>query len=233
MSKTLYTAIIGGYDTLKEPPEIKAGWDYVCYSDRPLESRAWEVRVIAPKYGPIKSSREIKIRHDLYTPPGISVWADASMELIGDLDELLFQFHHSDYVISLHPDRNCIYQEGKVCKENGKDHPDIIDEQLKGYRLDGYPSNAGLVASGVIIRSSHSPRFQAFAKAWWNEVFRKSCRDQLSFNYIARSHGFDYDVMPFGKLTSEHFKWHPSHPKMAPAPSSILTPENPSSPLHR
>ena len=216
MSKTLYTAIIGGYDTLKEPPRVQTGWDYVCYSDRPLESTAWDVRVIAPKFGPVKSSREIKIRHDLYTPPGISVWADASMELIGDLNELLFQFHHSDYVICLHPDRNCIYEEGMVCKETQKDDAAVIDAQLQGYRLDGHPKNAGLVASGVIIRSSHHPRFVDFAKAWWMEVFRKSCRDQLSFPYIARSLGFDYTVMPFQKVVSEHFRWHPAHPKPAP-----------------
>ena len=43
MSKVVYTAIIGGYDTLVEPTYKPKGWDFVCFSDRDLKSDNWEI----------------------------------------------------------------------------------------------------------------------------------------------------------------------------------------------
>ena len=222
MNKTLFTAIIGGYDTLKEPEVITPGWNYVCFSDRPQASKVWDVKLIVPKWGSILSSREIKIRHHLYLPSGVSVWADASMTVRGNLDELLERYHHCAFSISRHPDRDCLYEEARACIALGKDNADVINSQVYGYRLDGFPKRAGLVASGVIIRSSPHITFE---NAWWEEVRIKSCRDQLSFPVIARSTGLDYQVMPFEELMKNFFLWHDDHPKpIATPPTSVSDP---------
>ncbi len=209
MSKTLYTANIGGYDSLQEPETITPGWNYICYSDRPIQSKTWDVRIVAPIYGPVKTARAIKILHRQYVPDGTSVWMDASMTPCGDLNEFLMRYHYGTFVIPAHPERTCLYEEAKVCKQIGKDIPGIIDEQTHGYRLDGFPAGAGLVASGIIIRSADH---NSFSRAWWNEVFRKSCRDQISFPYVAKHHDLDYMVMPFDEVTSEFFRWKSLHP---------------------
>ena len=42
-NKVIYTAIIGGYDELIEPSFKPKGWDFICFSDRPLKSKTWKV----------------------------------------------------------------------------------------------------------------------------------------------------------------------------------------------
>ncbi len=223
MNKTIYTAIYGGYDFLKEPEVVTPGWKYLCYSDRPQESKTWETIIRPPQFGPVKSSRAIKILHRKFTPPGLSVWADASMRVKGNLDDLLLRYHHGDFVIPLHPDRSCIYEEARACINLQKDRPDIISNQVHGYRLDGFPPRAGLVASGVIIRSAPH---RSFSDSWWHEVRTKSCRDQLSFPVIAKSTGLDYQVMPFAEVMSEFFTWHHEHPKTESSENKSRTPTN-------
>jgi len=138
------------------------------------------------------------------------------------LDELLERYHHCAFSISRHPDRDCLYEEARACIALGKDNADVINSQVYGYRLDGFPKRAGLVASGVIIRSSPHITFE---NAWWEEVRLKSCRDQLSFPVIARSTGLDYQVMPFEELMKNFFLWHDDHPKpIATPPTSVSDP---------
>ena len=48
MSKVIYTAIIGGYDTLVEPDYKPEGWDFVCFTDKDLKSDTWEIRNTLP-----------------------------------------------------------------------------------------------------------------------------------------------------------------------------------------
>ena len=210
MNKTIYTAIFGEYDFLKSPEVVTPAWDYICYSDRAQDCDTWKVKITPPQWGPIKSARAIKILHGQYTPPGISVWADASMRIKGNLDDFLSRYHHGDFVICDHPDRNCIYEEATACIRFAKDNPDTISSQVHGYRIEGYPANAGMVSSGVIIRSAPHKKF---TRMWWDEVRTKSCRDQLSFNYIARHCRLDYMVMPFEEVTSDFFAHHYDHPR--------------------
>ncbi len=49
-NKVIYTAIIGGYDELVEPDYKPEGWDFVCFTDRELESDIWEIRKTLPLY---------------------------------------------------------------------------------------------------------------------------------------------------------------------------------------
>jgi len=43
----IYTAIIGNYDTLKDPEYIDENCDYVCFTDnRELKSDIWQIRLI-------------------------------------------------------------------------------------------------------------------------------------------------------------------------------------------
>ena len=38
MKKVVFTFIINGYDTLKDPTIVTPGWDYLCFSDEGLSS---------------------------------------------------------------------------------------------------------------------------------------------------------------------------------------------------
>ena len=50
MSKVIYTAIIGGYDTLVEPDYKPEGWDFVCFTDNDIESKTWQIRKVLSLY---------------------------------------------------------------------------------------------------------------------------------------------------------------------------------------
>lgn len=46
----VYTAIYGGYDPLREQPEIP-GVEYICFTDDPtLKAKPWRVEYQAPRY---------------------------------------------------------------------------------------------------------------------------------------------------------------------------------------
>ena len=71
MNKVIYTAIIGGYDELIEPEYIPKEWEFVCFSDRNLKSKVWDVRKVVPKYEqPVRNSRYYKTKPH---PPKIAV----------------------------------------------------------------------------------------------------------------------------------------------------------------
>lgn len=55
------------------------------------------------------------------------------------------------------------------------------------YEREGHPARGGLNESGVILRR-HNARTERFNNAWWDELCRYSCRDQLSLNYVLRKH---------------------------------------------
>ena len=43
-NKCIYTYIIGGYDSVKEPKVVTPGWDYICVTDNPnLKSEVWNI----------------------------------------------------------------------------------------------------------------------------------------------------------------------------------------------
>ena len=50
MRIVVYTAIIGGYDTLNEPRWKSDGVDFVCFTDRNIKSKTWEIRKVTPLY---------------------------------------------------------------------------------------------------------------------------------------------------------------------------------------
>jgi len=54
--------------------------------------------------------------------------------------------------------RNCLYDEANVIFEFGrrngnyKDDPNLIQNQINKYKLEGYPANNGLTTNMIIVR---------------------------------------------------------------------------------
>lgn len=78
-----YTAITGGYDGLKDPFVLSEGVDYVCFSDRPLESGIWKTRSMPAELDgldQVKAQRVVKICPHRYLPEyGVSIWVDGNV----------------------------------------------------------------------------------------------------------------------------------------------------------
>ncbi len=204
MRKIIYTAIIGDYDTLKEPSVVNKDWQYICYTNnKNLKSDIWDIRPL-PYYdlnlSPTKQARKIKI-----LPPfeyDVCIWADGSIRIQCNLDEFIDKYHKAEITTLKHPHRNCVYREADACIKRKKDNPNTINNQISIYKSEGYPENNGMIGSGVIIRS-RSLKVNVFCNQWWHQVQSHSHRDQLSFNFTLKYNPVSVHLIPFDILSNE------------------------------
>ncbi len=204
----VYTAIFGGYDHLKQPRVISPETNYYVLTNLTLLSppHPWRAKIVDSNWdcprSPIKAARWCKTHPELLFPRADgTVWIDGNIRLLTSIDELtrraLWQDldNHLDMGLFAHPHRSCVYTEASACISLNKDDPDIIRAHMARYREEGYPANAGLVATGVLVRKP-TDQIKAFNKAWWYEIEGGSVRDQLSFNYVVRRLGVPYGIIP-------------------------------------
>lgn len=194
----IYTAITGGYDTVQPPLYQEAGVDYLLFTDNPDTAAAgWQVKQITVEEGlsPAKQARKVKIlAHEYVSQYDYSVWVDGKLQIIGDLGEYIRKYRNTSPMICFnHYSRDCCYEEGEACIRQKKEVPDVVYLQLETYKKAGYPQHNGLIESGIIVREHNNPLVKKVMQTWWEEVYNKSQRDQLSFNYACWKHGFMYD----------------------------------------
>ncbi|XP_048490141.1 probable hexosyltransferase MUCI70 isoform X3 [Beta vulgaris subsp. vulgaris] len=133
------------------------------------------------------------LAHRLFPSSRYSIWLDSKMRL--NADPLLILEHFlwrtkSEYAISKHYDRQCVWEEVLQNKRLNKYDHTAIDEQFKFYQADGLTKfNASdphialpsYVPEGSLIVRAHTPMSNLFSCLWFNEVDRFTSRDQLSF----------------------------------------------------
>lgn len=191
MKKVVFTFIINGYDTLKDPTIVTPGWDYLCYSDEGLSSEVWQsvrsnglpVGVTCPK----RRASLLKIEHHKTLAEGydLCITLDGSMRINVNLDDFLAEFWTSgtDMAIARHPHRNCVYDEGLEVVKQTLDDPQVVHDQLRRYEAAGYPRNQGLYGTRMMVKEMHSQRLRRACDRWSLEYRAGSRRDQLSLNY--------------------------------------------------
>lgn len=184
----IYTAISGGYDTLKIPEYMNPEYDYVCFSDRPIEGDIpWEIRPIDYFHtDSTRIARYYKTHAHLYLKEyEIAVWIDANILIRADIQFLIDRFLASDMPIASnpHPTRSCIYTEADICRILEKDAPDEIVAQTERYEEEGFPRNLGMAETNVLIFRPNDPLLRRVFIDWWRELDNGSRRDQMSFTY--------------------------------------------------
>ena len=194
----IYTAIIGEYDTLKNPLYIDKNCDYICFTDNiNVKSEIWEIIHVEKdnNLDDVKNARKIKIlAHKYLFKYEQSIWIDGSYEIIGSVREYISKYSVNNPMLCLiHPQRHCIYDEANTCISIKKDDEKIISNVIKKYKHENYPPNNGLIASGILYRKHKDFRVINIMEEWWNEVEKFSRRDQLSFNYVCWKKNFYYD----------------------------------------
>lgn len=201
MEKVIFTAIFNNYDTLKEPTITTPGWDYVCFTDDiKLKSKTW-IMIYMENIQP-KEERKLKILNPVYSQTDLSIWVDGSIQINCNLDKFVTQYCKSDFNLMKHNIRNCVYMEAAECIKRKKDDPEIINKQMEVCREMNYPENAGMVATGILIRRK-SKAVEQFCKAWWTVVATHSRRDQLSFNVVEYNNPIEHTLFPFEVLKKE------------------------------
>lgn len=180
--KTIYTAIFGDYDDLKEPMFVTPGWKYICFTDQDLKSDVWEVRKVpVMPCGSVKTARHYKINFHKHIEAEFSMWIDATFVINTNLNRWWRQFREPFTTID-HPFDDCIYKEAVSCLEIQRGEPDLIRKQITDYHADGLPENFGLISSGILMRQ-RAPEVTEFCEQWWAQVEKYSSRDQIAFTY--------------------------------------------------
>lgn len=189
--QVIYTCLTGDYENLVDPSVVSEDFDYVCFSDNlNLSTNVWKLRPIPDELlhlSKIKQQRCIKIcPHKYLSEYETSVWIDASIDILGNINQLLKQ-DCSDIDKSIfipkHPSRNCVYEEIKACLHFKKDTLENMEPQINKYKSENYPSNNGMVQTGIMIRKHNELCCIEVMELWKDELVKHSHRDQLSFNY--------------------------------------------------
>ena len=219
-SIVVYTAITGGYDSLRQPKVIDLNVDYVCFTDavsQVQQNGVWKI-VPIPKelqyLSDVKKQRVVKIcPHRYLKEYDISVWVDGNFSIVGSISQFIKQYdlNKSPLYVRVHPIRKCIYEEAKACIEMHKDLSQTIQNQVSTYRKEGYPKNIGMAETGIVLRRHNDIKCQLVDNLWASELLKYSHRDQLSFNYACWKMHFlpgclNKEFNVFGNKT---FVWRP------------------------
>lgn len=164
MTAQLYSAIFGGYDSLRPqvvPVQVVTGDD-----PDPRLAAKW---------------------HKLNPPPGVSVWLDGSMDVLSPdfPDEMERELGADDLLLFRHPWRDCIYAEAEASLRGAKYDGMPILEQACAYRRAGHPEHWGLAHCGSLVRRD-TPAIRDLNSAWWSEITRWTVQDQISLPYLLR-----------------------------------------------
>jgi hypothetical protein len=191
VTKAIYTYIIGDYDLLKEPDVRSKGWDYLCYSDTPRESRNWTIHPVDPVWAsglsPKQTASLLKIEHYRFAPDNcdLVITIDGSMQIHADLDRVIDLLWEDglDMVIAEHPKRDCVYREAVAVLQKDFDAPTKVCPQVWRYFFRGYPAANGMYGTRMMIKNNRSDNLRRMCETWSMEYRRGSCRDQLSLNF--------------------------------------------------
>lgn len=194
----VYTAISGGYDSLKLPEVVDPRLDYILYTDTEMPGTGvWQVRPITFFHDdPTRTARFVKTHpHWLLPEYDVVVWIDSNIMILGDIYPLIDEFLSSGKAIGAipHPLRRTIYEEVEACGRANKDDLSLMHDQIEHYRALGFVHD-DLIESNLMmsnLRDAHS-LCSRFFNTWWAEIDRYSRRDQLSKNYALNKAGIEW-----------------------------------------
>lgn len=203
----IFTCITGGYDTPCDDFEHVDGFDYIMFSDVPIQTNSWKNFIISfdtDTLSQVKKQRYIKTHpHVILKDYDIAVWIDANTSVDDKLYKYIEENKNNAITFKKHPDRDCIYDEIKEVVLRGKENKKIGEFLYNRYQKEEFPNHYGLYETNIIISHPNSEGVQNLFEKWWGEIYKNSHRDQLSLNYII----WKYNLKEFiSETASKHFK---------------------------
>ena len=196
----LYTAVYGVPGKKRSHQVFTTGVDKICYTDikdftfSDYQIKQMDLSHIAPTSVKRQRYSKICIPDEIFYNYEYSLYADRKYSTNADFDWLLWRLGpDSDFLVSKHKGRDCLYDEGMKCVEAGKGDKESIFKQLDFYKNDGYPINNGLYATGWLFRR-HTKKLKEAMSSWWMEVKKYSERDQVSLPYVIWKHDINISL---------------------------------------
>jgi hypothetical protein len=187
----VYTTVFGPTDPLHEPRKPD-GFRFVCFTDRPLKSRHWEIVQVPATDAPARECRKLKqLSHVTFPEADATLWLDAAFELLVSPAKVA-ALATADMVGFKHPDRTRISQEAPAIARAGKGLEGPTMAQLETYQAAGWDTDDNPqrhITNGGFLFRRHTPAVQRFNEAWHREVQTRTLRDQMSIDYCAWREG--------------------------------------------
>ena len=209
--RAVYTAVMGGYETvLSTPPESAV--DYICFTDDPaLSSDRWRIELVAPVLpgDPVRSARDIKIAgHPLLNGYDETLWVDNRVEILSDPSDLLSDWlSAADLSMPSHSYRETVVDEFVAVLEGGFDEPSRPQEQLFHYLAHDAEALQERPFWTAIIARRTTPEIARAMAMWRDQVMRYSRRDQLSVNVAMRRADVAITIQPLESGGSGQHAW--------------------------
>jgi hypothetical protein len=150
-----------------------------------------------PRFKNRRNAKIYKVCPHLFLPDyEYFIWLDSTHILEEDPEKIIDEYlNKCDIAVFKHPERDCVYEEGKIVKDIGYDHANLVTDQLDFYREMGYPENNGLYELPVRVQRNNL-RTQQLGLMWWEQICMFSSRDQISFPFVCRELNINPNIMP-------------------------------------
>ena len=185
----IYTALIGGYDEIKQPLVVDNRFDYILFSNDIKEDRVgvWQVRPISYHNNDnTRICRYVKTHpEDLLQDYDFSIWMDSNIRVLTPFvyERCVELYKQGCLIASMnHLERNCIFEEAFYVQEHHLEYESVILKWCHQLHTQNYPKDNGLFETNVVYRM-HNKMIEKLDNFWWWCIDTYSRRDQLSFNY--------------------------------------------------
>ncbi|MFW5879566.1 MAG: glycosyltransferase domain-containing protein, partial [bacterium] len=209
----VYTAISGCCDKLNDSQFITPDVDYICFTDNPhLRSKVWDIRPLPENK--LDNNRKAKfpkiLPHRLFPDHQLSLWVDGNICLKSDLRPLIISsLEESCMALFRHPEnRESVDSELQSCIKMNKDDPETLKKQIQIYKSEGLLTNQAPPTCMIILRRHHDHNVKLAMEFWWEQILKYSCRDQISFPYIAWKHDLKYKIIDDYVRDNNYIKWN-------------------------
>lgn len=187
----IYSACIGDYDNIAQPPVINNQFDYYVFCDQPKEKNigVWNI-VRAPfKDGMpyILLARYIKTHpHELLPNYEAWIWMDTNLMFADNFFfEKFEKWYHSSALVAAnqHPATDDVYEHIYEMCCLGFEHDVVCLQAMKYLQEHNYPEHNNLCETGILFMKNVL-LVRSFNERWWWHIQNLSKRDQFSFNYV-------------------------------------------------
>ena len=227
MSKVvIYTAIAGSdSDDLREV-EKAPGVHYVCFTDQPFKSKAWDIRPFTfADECPVLTAKYVRVfPHEYFPEFDLSVWLDGSLKplpsIAGAAEKALAR-----HDMALHEHSRCfdIYDELNLLLYLDRWPAEPLKRHFRRYEKECVPKDKHW-ETGLLFRRHNAPLVIETMKTWWAEILKyRHFRDQVSFFYSAWKTGLKVNTLAGNLRRTPHAKFFHHKRQPPPPPSAPAT----------
>lgn len=185
----VYTALTGGYDTLRQPERVREDVDYFCFSNDIHQNQigAWRICPINHNQPDgIRLVRFVKLNPELFLPTyKTCLWVDSNITLTNEIQDRAIELLNSNTLVATlpHSTRSSVFDEGLYLLQCGKGKSGEVLRQIRHLLRERYPDKFGLKETCIFFRRHSHPSVMEFDRIWWSQLERFSTRDQLGCDY--------------------------------------------------